>query len=591
MTFAEQLKSQVNIIDVVSQYVRLKRQGAGPRYVGLCPFHSEKTPSFGVNSTLQLYKCFGCDAGGDVFKFVQEIETLTFPETLKLLAERYGIPMPERQRPNDLEARRRAALLDMHEIAAEAFQRNLRGPAGAEARSYLESRGVSRAAMDEFRLGLSDTSWQQLASRLQSKFEPPLLEESGLVMKRQDGSFYDRFRGRLMFPIHTESGKVIGFGGRALRPDDEPKYLNSPDTKIYKKSRVLYNLHRAKIDARKHDRMILVEGYMDVIGIYSAGIREVVASSGTSLAIEQVRAIKRQISQQQASSGQVILNFDADAAGIRSTEKYIGTLLAEGLRVKILEIPGGLDPDEYIQQNGADAYRMLVERATSYFYWLADRAKEKFDMRTAEGRVDAFKFLSPVIQQVNDRLERSAIANELAEYLKIDRDVIRENLRSLPRTERAQKTGDSQPAIPSNEKLLIACLLASADARALILERVRNPDTLALLELRPIFETVLALDADSPRFSFETIAERLDPGMKRMLDELIFSDFGIQEEDAPQQALRCLEALETKSVNTAREDLRRRIQSLEREGKLREALSLADELNEMDKVKRASLGG
>ena len=172
-----------------------------------------------------------------------------------------------------------------------------------------------------------------------------------LLAKRESGGFYDRFRGRLIFPIHNESGKVIGFGGRALRAGDEPKYLNSPETKLYKKSSVLYNLHRAKIDARKNNRMILVEGYMDVIGVYAAGIHEVVASSGTSLGIDQVRAIKRQISQQHAGAGQIILNFDPDPAGARSTEKYISTLLAEGLRVKVLEVPDGLDPDEYIQQN------------------------------------------------------------------------------------------------------------------------------------------------------------------------------------------------------------------------------------------------
>ncbi len=360
MTFAEHLKSQLNIVEVVGQYVRLKR--AGTRYVGLCPFHSEKTPSFGVHSTLQYYKCFGCDAGGDVFKFVMEIESLTFPEALKLLADRYGIPIPE-QRSDDPDTQHRAALLEMQEIAAEVFQSNLRGSSGAEARSYLESRAVSRGAIDEFRLGLSDSSGRQLTYRLR-KFGPALLEESGLVSKRHEtGEFFDRFRARLIFPIHNESGKVIAFGGRALKPDDEPKYLNSPETKIYKKSTVLYNLHRAKIDARKHDRMILVEGYMDVIGVYSGGIREVVASSGTSLAVDQVRAIKRQVAQQQASTGQVILNFDPDAAGARSTEKYIATLLAEGLRVKVLEIPGGLDPDEYIQQNGPDAYRKQLETA------------------------------------------------------------------------------------------------------------------------------------------------------------------------------------------------------------------------------------
>ncbi len=587
MTFAEQLKSQLNIVEVVGQYVRLKRQGAGPRYVGLCPFHSEKTPSFGVHSTLQIYKCFGCDAAGDVFKFVQELESLTFPETLKLLAERYGIPMPERQRPNDPEAQRRAALLEMHEIAAEVFQNNLRGPAGAETRSYLESRSVSRGAMDEFRLGLSDASGQQLTERLK-KFGPALLEESGLAMKSQyENGFYDRFRARLMFPIHSESGKVIAFGGRALRPQDEPKYLNSPETKIYKKSTVLYNLHRAKMDSRKHDRMILVEGYMDVIGVYSAGIHEVVASSGTSLAGEQVRAIKRQVSQQQASTGQVILNFDSDTAGTRSTEKYIGTLLAEGLRVRVLEVPGGLDPDEYIQQNGPGAYRGLLERATSYFHWLADRAREKFDMRTAEGRVDAFKFLLPVLQHVNDGVERAAIASELAEYLNVDREVIRENLRRISRKDTVQKATNVSSAIPPNEKLLVACLLASADARSVINEYLRRADMLPAFQLRTVFEAAVALEDEGLPFSLEAVANRLDTRMQNLLTELSFLETGMREEDAAQQALRCLEALETTCVRAARDSLRHQIRELENKGNFAEALRLADELN---KTKHASPG-
>ena len=582
MRFAEQLKNQLNIVDVVGQYVRLKRQGAGQRYVGLCPFHSEKTPSFGVHTALQRYKCFGCDAGGDVFQFVQDIENLTFPETLKLLAERYGIPMPERQRPNDPETQKRFALLEMQEIAADVFQSNLRGSAGKDARAYLESRGVSPTAMDEFRLGLSDTSGQQLTTRLH-KFGPELLEESGLVLKRQDGSgSYDRFRARLMFPIHSESGKVIAFGGRALRPNDEPKYLNSPETKIYKKSTVLYNLHRAKTDARKHDQMILVEGYMDVIAVYSAGIHEVVASSGTALGIEQIRAIKRQVAHLQASTGRMILNFDADAAGARSTEKYIGMLLAEGLRVKVLEIPGGLDPDEYIQNNGADAYRGLVERATSYFHWLADRAKEKFDTRTAEGRVDAFRFLSPVLQQVTDSVERSAMATELAEYLGMEREVIGDNLRRMSRNvHAAPKTRELASAIPPNEKLLVQCLLADSEARKLITQYLQHADPFPVLELHTIFEAALSLDREAIAFSLETMTTRLDPHMQRVLTELAFSDSGMREEDAVQQTMHCLEALETKSAGTARERLRRRIRELEHEGNLTEALRLADELNRM----------
>jgi len=581
MTFAEQLKSQLNIIDVVGHYVRLKRQGAGPRYVGLCPFHSEKTPSFGVHSALQIYKCFGCDAGGDVFKFVMEHDHLTFPEAMKVLAERYGIPMPERQRFDDPEAQTRAAILEMHEIAAQTFQDNLRSAAGKEARAYLESRGITGDAMAEFRLGLSDASGQQLASRLQ-KFGPTLLAESGLVLQRQGGNgFFDGFRGRLMFPIHSEDGKVIAFGGRALRQGDDPKYRNSPETPIYKKSAVLYNMHRAKIDARKQNRMVLVEGYMDVIGVYSAGIREVVASSGTALSGDQVRAIKRQVAQGQAGRGQIILNFDPDAAGTRSTEKYIGTVLSEGLRVKVLRIPGELDPDEYIKEFGREAYLKLLDGAGSYFHWLADRAREKFDMRTAEGRVDAFKYLAPVLQQVHDRIERGAIAKELAEYLNVDRDTIRENLRPHSPSQSAPKPRALASAVPPNEKLLAACYLLSEEARSVIRQYFLQAQILHVLELRSFFEAALKIN-EGESFSVEQALRDLDPRMQKLLTELSFADLGIIESEAPQQALHCLEALEQTAKLRGREEIKRKVRELEQAGKFSEALQFAEQLNQLE---------
>jgi DNA primase len=583
MNFAEQLKGQLNIVDVVGQYVRLKRQGSGSRYVGLCPFHSEKTPSFNVNTNLQIYKCFGCDAAGDVFKFVMDQEGLTFPETLKLLAERYGIPMPQRDYGDDPEARTRAALLEMHEIAAELYQKNLRGPNGTEARKYLESRGVSKDALDEFRLGLSEVSGNQLADKLQ-RFGPALLEQSGLVLKRDNGTFFDRFRARLMFPIHNESGKLIAFGGRALRPQDEPKYLNSPETKLYKKSAILYNLHRAKINARKNDRMILVEGYMDVIGVYSAGIHEVVASSGTSLGHEQVRAIKRQVSQQ-GNAGQIILNFDSDTAGARSTEKYIGILLSEGLRVKVLQVPGGLDPDEYIQQKGPEAYEKLLQTATSYFFWLADRAKEKFDMQTAEGRTDAFKYLLPVLQHVSDQVERAGIASEMAEYLKVDRELIRTAVRRTSPTQAPRRAEDVSAALPPNEKLLLACLLTSQEARQAITQYLHRIDMFPVLEMRSVFEAVLELEKEGAAFSIEALSQRLNARAQKIVSELSFADLGLPEDGALQQALHCLEALERKADNAVVEKLRLRIRDLERQGNLEEAMRLADELN---RLKRAS---
>ncbi len=583
MDFAEQLKSQLNIVDVIGEYVRLKRQGSGARYAGLCPFHQEKTPSFSVNRDQQFYYCFGGCGGGDVFKFVQQIETLSFPETLKFLAERYGIPMPERQRPDDPEAQRRAALYEMQEIAATTFQDNLRGTAGTEARKYLESRNVSKASMDEFRIGLSDASGQQLVQRLQ-KFGPALIEESGLIGKRESGGHYDVFRARLMFPIHDAGGKVIGFGGRALRPDGKQKYINSPATKLYNKSTVLYNLHRAKIEARKRDRMILVEGYMDVIGVYAAGIKEVVASSGTSFGPEQVRMIK-----QQTGSGCIILNFDSDKAGAGATEKYITPCLAEDLRVKILEIPGGLDPDELIQKNGADSYRKLLDSADSCFHWLADRARNKFDMNTAEGRVDAFKFIWPSIQHVHDRLERSAIANEMAEYLRVDREVIRQEFKRLPKAESPQKARAISSAVAPNEKLLLTCLLASQNARVAIRHYLANSgDFMAPLELRSIFELILRFDEDSRPFSLEAIAGALESRFQRILAEISFSELGMPEEGAAEQALQCLRALETKANDARAETLRRQVRELEQSGNFAEAMRLAEELNTL---KRANSGG
>ena len=581
MDFAEQLKAQLNIVEVIGQYVPLKRQGSGARYVGLCPFHSENTPSFNVNGTLGFYKCFGCDAKGDVFKFIQERENLTFPETLKLLAERYGIPMPERQqRPDDAESQKRAALYEMQEIAASTFQDNLRSAGGVDARQYVESRNVSKESMDEFRLGLADASGQQLAKKLQ-KFGPSLMDESGLVGKRDDGSFYDYFRARLMFPIHNEAGKVIGFGGRALRPDEKAKYLNSPTKGLYNKSAVLYNLHRAKIEARKNSRMILVEGYMDVIGVYAAGIKEVVAASGTAFHADQVRMIKRQVAQS-GNAGQVILNFDSDRAGADSTEKRIGSFLAEGMRVRVLEIPGGLDPDEYIQQNGADAYRTLLAGAASYFHWLADRTRNKFDMGTVEGRVDAFKFLWPTIQQVSDRLERSAIADEVAGYLNLDRETVRQQFKKTPRAEPSQPRTISS-AVPPNEKLLLTCLLASADARTAIRHYLSSNDSLKLLELRAIFSAIVNFDEQARNFSLEDVVNQLEPHFQRVLTEIGFADLGVNEEAAAEQALNCLRALESKAVAAQYEVLRRKVQEMEKAGDITGAMQAAGELNALQR--------
>jgi DNA primase len=578
MDFAEQVKSSVDIVSVISDYVRLKKAGGSPSYKGLCPFHTEKTPSFNVHSTHQYFKCFGCQVGGDVFKFVMEIERISFFEALKLVAERNGMTMPKREY-SDPDAKLRGALMEMHETAARVFQNNLNSAAGAQARQYLASRNVTPETIAEFGLGLSDPSGNQLVRQFESRFAPEQLEHSGLVAKRQEGTgFYDRFRGRLMFPIHNESGKVIGFGGRALRPGEEPKYLNSPETALYRKSYVLYNLHRAKDAVRKSDYSVLVEGYMDVIGVYSAGVHNVVASCGTSLTNTQVRAMKRH-------SERIVVNFDPDTAGANAAEKSIQMLLDEGLRVRVLELGGDLDPDEFVKASGADAYRQRLEKAPAYFHWLADRARQRFDMRTVEGRMDAFKFIAPKIQSIADRLERFAVANDVADYLGVDEKLVRDHF---------SKGAVEHPAaprraeMPPTERLLLYSLLASEIARAQVIPELNGLAAVERFVSRSIFQALFAMHSDGDAFRFSDLEGRLSEADRDLLSSAVFADEVLEEEKAAEQAMACLRSLKSQDPRSEAAALRARIKAAERQGDLQEAMRLAQELDQRSRATTAA---
>jgi DNA primase len=576
MDFVEHLKSSVDIVKVVGEYVKLRRSGGTARYMGLCPFHTEKTPSFSVHQGHQFYKCFGCGVGGDVLNFVMEIERLSFFEALKLLAERNGIPMPKRADYSDEETKLRAAIYRMHEIAAEAFRRNLLGPAGREARDYLARRGVAEATAEEFGLGLAERSGQDLTRRLEREgFTAEQLEASGLVLKRQEGTgFFDRFRGRLMFPIHNESGKIIGFGGRALSSEDEPKYLNSPETPIYRKSYVLYNLHRAKETIRKTDRTILVEGYMDVIGVWSAGVREVVASCGTALGNAQVKTLKRH-------SDKIVVNFDPDTAGANAAERSIGVLLEEGLHVRVLGLEGGLDPDEYVKKEGAEKYRQKADQAPGYFYWLADRARAKFDMRTSEGRVRALQFLLPAVHRVADKLERAAIAGDLAGYLGIEPGLVLEHFRRAAAERREQPMKAAQEPLRPLEKLLLNTLLAGPEVRAEVVPRLRNRPELEQFRTRRILQAVFTMHENQPDFRFSELEARLEERDKALLASVIFADEMHGEGNPLEVADACLRKLDEEARSMRKSELRTRVKEAERSGDLAEALRLTEELTRL----------
>jgi DNA primase len=585
MDFVEQLKSSIDIVKVIGEYVRLKRFGATGRYVGLCPFHQEKTGSFNVNQSRQFYKCFGCGVGGDVLKFVMEIDGLTFPEALKMLAESHGIPMPKRSEFADADSKLRAALFEIHSIAAEMFRENLRGSHGTEARNYLAKRGIAADSIETFELGFSEASGQALVRALgERQFTHEQLDASSVVRRREDGSgYFDFFRGRLMFPIHNEAGKVIAFGGRAMRDQDQPKYLNSSETPIYKKTSVLYNLHRARDGMRRSNRAVLVEGYMDVIGVYSAGVKEVVASCGTGFTVPQAGVIHRH-------SDHVVVNFDPDRAGADASEKAIQILLDEGVHVRVLTLDGGLDPDEYVKQNGADAYRAKLDSAGTYFHWLADRARLKFDMRNSDGRMEAFRFLVPSVQKIGDKLERAAIASDLAGYLGVDAGLVLDQFKKAATDRRGapvQKVKEAA-SVPTVERMLLNALIASAEARIEILPKL-TPNLIADFKTVEIFETLRQLMQSGASMTFSGLDARLSPVLQTLLHDAVATDDIEDETLALEVARGCLRTLERAALKRRIDELRARVKSAEREGQLEEALNWMAELGRLEK--QAKSGG
>ncbi len=584
MDFKEQLKSSLDIVKVVGEYVRLKRMGATGRYIGLCPFHQEKTPSFNVNQSRQFYKCFGCGVAGDAFKFVMEIDGLTFPEAIKLLAERNGVPMPTRADYTDPQSKLRTALFEIHKIATELFQANLRGPQGADARAYLDKRGLSPELIETFGLGFSERTGQSLARRLaQEQFTTEQIDASALLAKRDDGSRYDFFRGRLMFPIHDESGKVVAFGGRAMRDDDGPKYFNSGETPIYRKTSVLYNLHRARDAMRRSGRAILVEGYMDVIGVYAAGIREVVASCGTALTTPQVRTMHRH-------ADTVVVNFDPDNAGANAAEKAIQLLLDEGLHVRVVALEGGLDPDEYVKQNGAAAYLARLESASGYFHWLADRARARFDMQSAEGRMDAFRFLLPTVQKISDKLERAAVANDLAGYLGVDAGLVLDQFKKAAADRRAPSpVAQPRSTVPALESMLLNALLADPLTRDEILPQL-DQSFIDGFATREIFEALKALVNSGDPVTFSALDERLTAPAQSLLHQIVSADEILDGDRMPEvaleQARNCLRKLEAERRKRYLAELKAKVVEALRDGRTEEARALAIELMNAENISK-----
>ncbi|MBZ5531693.1 MAG: DNA primase [Acidobacteriia bacterium] len=466
----EMVRQQADIVRVVGEYIKLKKSGA-QNYTGICPFHQEKTGSFSVHATRQFYHCFGCGVSGDVFSFVQKIENISFPEAIRVVAEKCGIKLPkfEYSSPQEAEqARHRGQLMEMHERACAFFEEQLRKPEGAHARQYLSTRGLSEETIREFRIGFAPDSGFLLRDRLKADYSEPLLRESGLFSWKEGsdaGNIYSKFRNRIMFPIAQENGRVIAFTGRTLATDEKagPKYLNSPETAIYSKSRVLFNLDKAKEAIRKLTYAIIVEGQMDCISVYAAGFHNVVASSGTAFSEAQVRLLAR-------FSKDIVVNFDPDTAGATATDRSLGMLLAEEFHIKVLRLEAGFDPDLFIRKHGAAAYaKALKEKSLDYFDYLVDRAMHMFPVRTPEGKKNAVNYLLPHIHRVSSRIVRESLASDIAQKLGIDSGVMRQEFKTAA-TQRANREmpASTAPHLTSSEKVLIrAASATAADERSM----------------------------------------------------------------------------------------------------------------------------
>ncbi|HLZ42302.1 MAG TPA: DNA primase [Candidatus Sulfotelmatobacter sp.] len=519
--FAYTLKQQADIVRIIGDYVKLKKAGA-QNYAGLCPFHGEKTPSFSVHATRQFYHCFGCGVSGDVFSFIQKIENITFPESVRFVAQKLGIPLPKASYATEGEAkdaRLRGQLLEVHERAVAFFQECLRRPEGARAREYLAGRGLDQEMIAKFRIGYAPDSGFLLRDRLKGEFSEEVLRESGLFSWKQDdgprtsdlgpqtsalgsqpkspapvandngvgpthngaeqsspksevrgpspayvrdpaaASMYSKFRNRVMFPIASDSGRVIAFTGRTLTTDEKsgPKYLNSPETPIYSKGKVLFNLDLAKEWVKKFDYAILVEGQMDCISVFAAGFQNVIASSGTAFTELQAKLLGR-------FSKNVVVNFDPDTAGAKATERTLGLLVEEEFQIKVLTLEQGFDPDLYIRRKGKDAYGEALRHSQKYFDYLIERARATFPVRGAEGKHKAVNYLLPHVQRIPSRIVRDELAHEIAQKLGIDSAVLRQELRHAAATRSTSAIkAPIEAQVTDAEKVLIRALASARE--------------------------------------------------------------------------------------------------------------------------------
>jgi DNA primase len=581
--FAQSVKQQADIVKIIEGYIRLRKTGA-VNYTGLCPFHKEKSGSFSVHAVRQFYHCFGCQASGDVFSFVMKLENVVFPEAVRIVAQKCGIPLPKREynSPEEAaEARLRRQLLDLHDAATKYFEEQLASPEGALARDYLAGRGLTPEGIKTFRIGYAPDSFNGLRDRLRSMADEATLRASGLFSSKEqgDGSFgplYDRFRKRITFPIHNESGRVIAFTARALETGEKAgaKYINSPETPLYTKGSVLFNLDKAKTAIRQTDSAVLVEGQMDCISVYLRGFHNVIATSGTAFTPEQVAILRRH-------TQQVVVNFDPDAAGANAAEKSIAMLTEEGFTIKVVTLDGGLDPDRFIRERGIDAYKAALRSGPRLADYLIERARQLHPGATAESKLKAMNYLLPHIRRIPQKLLRDQFAADAAQKFGIDSAVLREELRqaSLKRRDHIELTASPLTEV---ERVLVRALAvtdpAFGDSRRIAVDSIAaHPEWFEHLRTAP------SLAALAGRGSTEPMDVIIDPAQRTLIAELLFSE---GEPPNPEDVHGAVHGLQLRLLQNQQRELRILIAESERRGDNTQLAILTQKKLELDRAMR-----
>lgn len=567
MEITEKIRAAASIVEIASQYTTLKKRGK--KWVGLCPFHSEKDPSFTIDEDKQLFHCFGCGIGGDLFSLVMEKENLTFPEAVRFLAEKYRIPLPE-TRQAARESRLEEKIFEINDKALNYFRNNLfRTPEGKKALEYLKSRQFSEDTIKKLRLGYALNSWDSLFQNFKQSYSPQILEKAGLIIPGQKpGEYRDRFRGRVIFPIFTLTGRVVAFGGRTIF-EAQPKYLNSPETQTFTKGHILYGLNFTRDSIRQAGELILVEGYADFAALFQAGIQNVAASMGTSLTSQQAAQILRY-------APRVIINYDGDEAGLNAALRAVPICLEKGLQVKILVLPEKLDPDAFIRKYGPDKYLGLARRALDGFRFLLVQYSKGARLNIPEEKSRAARQVIQEVMRIPDAIVRNEYLKRTAEYFKINETTLRQMLEESRKPAPAASREEKDIFLPA-EKRLLQLLFNQQDIARMILGEM-DEDCFRGLAGEPVFRYVLESYRQGQTWSLAPLQEKVE---SRLLGQLC----RVLQEDIPDgsigEALDCLITLKKNSLQKKLREIQREIALTEKKGDQEKLMSLLYQKHEL----------